>query len=129
MAFLFFLLAVGGFSAGAQELKLRRGGFIGVAAAPVPDEVRDRLHLTGGVLVQSIIDGGTAQAAGLAANDIITEVNDQKVTGPDDFARLARALRAGDAATLTGFRNGQPLTKRIVVKPRPSEAGVDADVR
>ncbi len=129
MAVLFFLLAVGGLSAGGQELKLKRGGFVGVAVAPVPDEVRDRLHLTGGALIQSIVDGGTAQAAGLAANDIITEVNDHKVAGPDDFVQMARGLRAGDEATLVGFRDGQPLTRRIVVKPRPPETGVAADVR
>src|SRR3982750_3809832 len=88
MVVLLFLLIVGWGAAYGQELKLKRGGFIGVAVAPVPDEVRDRLHLTGGALIQSIVDGGTAQAAGLAANDIITEVNDHKVAGPDDFVQM-----------------------------------------
>lgn len=129
MAGLFFLIATCAASTYGQEMTLRRAGFIGVAVAAVPNEARDRLHLGGGVLIQRLVDGGTAQAAGLAPNDIITQVNDHKIEGVDDFTQTARALRAGEEATLIGFRDGQPLTRRVVVKPRPPEPGVDDDVR
>lgn len=125
---LFLLVAACAASTCGQEPTLRRAGFVGVAVVAVPDEARQRLHLSGGVLVQRLVEGGTAQAAGLVPNDIITQVNDHKVEGVDDFTQAARALRAGEEATLIGFRDGQPLTKRVVVKPRPPEPGGDADV-
>src|SRR5689334_15744862 len=99
-----------------QEATLRRAGFVGVSVAAVPDDSRARLRLNGGVIVQSLVEGGSAQAAGLAPKDIITQIGDHKVEGVDDFTGAVRALRAGDEVAIIGFRDGQPLSKRVAIK-------------
>jgi S1-C subfamily serine protease len=73
----------------AQEL--RRSGFVGLQVTSIPDAApADReLARDVGVLVQALVDDGSAKAAGLEPNDIITDVGDHTVTGVADF-RAAR---------------------------------------
>jgi uncharacterized protein len=109
-----------------QELK--RAAFVGVRAGALTDEARARLHLTGdGVLVLGLVEGGSAKAAGLQTDDVITQVNEHKVAGPDDFVATVTKLRAGDSVTLHFVRGGAAQTKQLVLKPRPYESSPDAE--
>jgi dienelactone hydrolase len=111
---------------GAAEL--RRSGFIGVSAAALTDETRASLPAgTSGIVVQAVIDGGSAKAAGLEPADVITEVGDHAVADVADFVRTVKALHAGDTATIHLRRGGEPITKRLVVKPKPYESAPDVD--
>jgi uncharacterized protein len=125
LAFSVFLLALAASVCG-QELK--RAGFVGVRAGQLTDEVRARLHYTGdGVVVLGVVDGGSAKAAGLQADDIITQVGEHKVAGTDDFVSTVSRLRAGDQITIHFVRAGAEQTVQLVVKPRPFESSPDAD--
>lgn len=111
---------------GAQEL--RRAGFVGVRAGALTREARARLHFEGeGVLVLALVEGGSAKGAGLQPDDIITQVNEQKVASTDDFVAAVTRLRAGDAVTIHFVRGGAAQTKQLVLKPRPYESDPDAD--
>ena len=112
-------------SLGAVQ-ELRRSGFLGVVAVQIPDAVR-RANETG-VLVQSLVEGGSAKAADIQPNDIITQVNEHRVSDVNDFVQVARSLRAGDMATIRLRRGEATLTKQVAVKPRPYETAPDADV-
>lgn len=69
-----FLLACGCIATGQE---LRRSGFVGVRAGALTDELKAKLHLpvAGGIVVQDLVEGGSAKDAGLLPNDIITEIN------------------------------------------------------
>ena len=109
----------------AQELK--RAAFVGVRAGPLTDEARARLHFTGdGVLVLGLVEGGSARDAGLQTDDVITQVNEQKVAGPEDFVATVSRLRAGDSVTIHFWRGGAAQTRQLVLKPRPFESVPDA---
>src|SRR5262249_40451123 len=97
----------------AQEL--RRSGFIGVQVVAAADGVR----------VQALVDGGSAKAAGLEANDVITGVDDRHVVDVADFVNLVRGLRAGDVRTLRVRRGGAMLDVSVPIRPRPYEQAPD----
>jgi pimeloyl-ACP methyl ester carboxylesterase len=111
-------------SAGAQQL--RRAGFVGVVAVPIPDAARSAKEH--GILVQGLVDGGSAKEAGIEPNDIIWQVNDHRVTDVADFVQTVLDLRAGDTAVIRLRRGEVELTQRVPVKPRPLEAAPDVNV-
>lgn len=128
--FRLFVLLVGAlvFSVPLTAQELRRSGFLGVTAAPVPDASRKQLEANQtGILVTGVVEGGSAKAAGIEPNDIITQVNDHKVSDVNDFVKTAKSLRAGDVATISLQRGSERLTKRVPVKPRPYESAPDVD--
>ena len=82
-----------------------------------------------GVLVQRVVDGGSANAAGIRANDVITSIDGHDVTGVSDFVDRVRAFRAGDRVPVTLRRDGQSLSLQLAIRPRPYEAASDVNVR
>ena len=55
----------------------------------------------------SVYDGSDAQAKGVATGDIITAVNNTRVTSIDELNRVKNQFSAGDTVTLTIYRRGQ----------------------
>src|SRR5207245_2470796 len=110
---------------------LRRSGFVGVQVVQVSGDVRTTLKLSSdiGVRVQALVDGGSAKAAGLHPNDVITQVGPRVVSGVSDFVQLVKRFRAGDVAVLTINRDRQVLTLQIPIRPRPIEAADGVNVR
>jgi pimeloyl-ACP methyl ester carboxylesterase len=80
-----------------------------------------------GILVASLVDGGSAKAAGIEPNDIITQINGHKVIDVSGFVQFARGLHAGDVATITLLRGSERLMKEVPLKPRPYESAPDTD--
>jgi pimeloyl-ACP methyl ester carboxylesterase len=110
----------------AQEL--RRSGFLGIAAVELTDAARKQLPPNEtGILVQNLVEGGTAKDSGILINDIITQVNEHKVVDVNDFVQTAKSLHAGDRATIHLRRGGEPLIKQLLVKPRPYETAPDVE--
>jgi pimeloyl-ACP methyl ester carboxylesterase len=118
------------FSRGTVAQELRRSGFIGVAAAALTEAAHKQLAPNeSGILVQNVVDGGSAKDLGIQANDIITQINDHKVLDVNDFVQTVRTLRAGDTATIHLRRSGAAVTKQLLVKPRPYESAPDVDTQ
>jgi len=124
--FALMLLTVFPFVSAGQEL--RRSGFIGVAAADLTDAARKQLGPNeSGILVQSLVEGGSAKDAGIQPGDIITQVNERKLVDVADFVNFVKTLHAGDTASIHLRRTGVALTKQLLVKPRPYEAAAGVD--
>lgn len=116
------------FSSLLSGQELRRSGFLGVTAVPIPDGARTQLEPNEtGILVKSVVEGGSARAADIRADDLITQVNDHKVIDVGDFVQTVKTLRAGDVVTISLRRGSEHLTKRMPVKPRPYESAADVD--
>lgn len=60
---------------------LRRGGTFGVRVIPVPQEMREKLKLLEGtgILVAEVFSGGSAEAAGILADDIILKFDETTI--------------------------------------------------
>ncbi len=64
----------------------------------------------GGAHVLGVLDDSPAQAAGIAAGDIITAVGHHPVTDMADLAKAVSEHSAGDTVTVNGLRNGASVT-------------------
>jgi S1-C subfamily serine protease len=103
-------------------------GFHGTVIGP---EVRKvlKLSLTDGLLVEVVEPGSPAEIAGvrggeieftlgtislLLGGDIVTTINGVAATDADKIAPMMRALKVGDAMSLSVFRDGQ--TRQVTYK-------------
>ena len=71
--------------------ELRRSGFLGVTAVPIPDETRKQLDPSEtGIMVKSVVQGGSAKDADIRADDVITQVNNHRVIDVTDFVQTVK---------------------------------------
>jgi S1-C subfamily serine protease len=67
-----------------------------------------------GVLIAKVMPQSPAQSAGLESGDVITELNGQLVTAPEQVQRLVEEIPVGTAVNLQIDRNGR--SQSIAVK-------------
>ena len=68
-----------------------------------------------GALVSQVNEESPAEKAGLKAGDIITQINDTKITQATQVKTTISLLRVGGDANMTVNRNGRELKLRVVV--------------
>ncbi|MEM7164488.1 MAG: PDZ domain-containing protein [Planctomycetota bacterium] len=93
----------------------RRGAGARGGAGNSPRGGRAYLGITptagdGGVEIARVAEGGPAAGMGLRAGDVITALNDTKVTDTNDLRRALRGLSAGDEVRITVNRDGATQT-------------------
>ena len=108
-------------------------GITGISLSPGLSEGL-KLAVKEGVLVVQIIPGSPAAQAGLRGGqrevivrglriplggDIITGIDDHKVTGMKQMVRLLDKLKVGETMTLRIFRDGQPMDLKVLLAERP----------
>jgi alpha-beta hydrolase superfamily lysophospholipase len=79
----------------------------------------------GGVSVQQVFPGSTAEAGGLKAGDRIARVQGQDVAALPEFLKTVRALRVGQELRLGIERDGQSQDLALTMKEWPREPGSD----
>ncbi len=101
------------------------GSWLGVQTHEVTAENVKQLKLPAerGALVGKIIPDSPAAKAGLKENDVITEVNGQRVEGTAQFRRMIREIPAGRSTQLTVFRAGQSQTINVTLSKMESHDG------
>lgn len=94
---------------------------LGVYITTVSEELANYYGLpTAGVLVQSVIDGGSAAGSDIRTNDIITSFNGQPVFTAEQLTEAVKKCKVGDMVDITLVRNGE--TKTVAVKLMKSTA-------
>ena len=78
-----------------------------------------------GFLVTSSDPAGPAQAAGVAALDIISKLNDQWLVNESQLAALLRLQSPGDSVQLAGFRHGKPIEFTVTLGTAPAQKSPD----
>jgi serine protease Do len=69
----------------------------------------------------AVIPGSPADKAGIEENDIILEVNGEKLGDGDDFATRIRKFAVGETITLRVYHNGDEKDVRVTLEKAPSE--------
>lgn len=95
--------------------------YIGVTVTNVSSEAQN-YGLPAGAAVASVVEGSPAEEGGLAANDIITEVNGTVITGSSDLVDYVGEKSTGDALNLKVYRQGQILDLTVVVGSQTTSA-------
>jgi len=84
------------------------GSWLGVETREVTADNVKEFKLPGerGVVIGKVLDDSPAAKAGLKDNDVITEINGQRIEGASQFRRVIREIPAGRSVQLTVWRNG-----------------------
>ncbi|HEY6759426.1 MAG TPA: trypsin-like peptidase domain-containing protein [Baekduia sp.] len=75
-----------------------------------------------GALVQSLVRGGAAAAAGVRLGDLVVAVGGHKVAGVNDLIAAVAKLTPGQKTTITVVRDGKTLSLSITPAKQPTRA-------
>ena len=97
------------------EFAFGDGSWLGVEPSEVTSDKAKELKLPAehGVLLDKVMNDSPASKAGLKENDVVTEINGQRVEGAAQFRRMLREIPAGRTAQLTVWRDGR--TRSVTV--------------
>ncbi|MBV9661531.1 MAG: PDZ domain-containing protein [Acidimicrobiales bacterium] len=93
--------------------------FFGISVAPIPPGAAAEAGTTPGLYVLSVTPGGPTANAGLRTGDIITKIDRQSATDPNQLFALTLTRRAGDTVPITYERNGQSTTVTVNLGSQP----------
>lgn len=109
---------------------LPRKGWLGVAAQP-PNATQAeaaKVKVGEGLVVNTIIPGGTFDIAGVKTGDIILTINQKPVNTSAQLIATAQSLAEGDAVTVDLISGTSRTTKKAVVKGKLKENSENAEV-
>ena len=91
--------------------------WLGVGTSEVTAETTKELKLPAerGVVLGKIVENSPAAKSGLKENDVVTEINGQRVEGTSQFRRMIREIPAGRAVQLTVWRDGRSQTISVTL--------------
>lgn len=76
-----------------------------------------------GVKVTDVIEGTTAYYGGIKKGDIITNINKQKITSPDELIDLISSMQPGQEIKLELKRDGKKQSKELVLGKQKKSNG------
>jgi serine protease Do len=91
--------------------------WLGVETNEVTSDVVKELKLPAerGVVIRNVTPDSPAAKAGLKENDVISEVNGQRVEGTTQFRRMIHEIPSGRSVTLTVWRDGRSQTVGVTL--------------
>jgi predicted metalloprotease with PDZ domain len=91
--------------------------WLGVESEEISAEKAKELKLPAerGVLLERVVPDSPAAKAGLKDNDVITEINGQRVEGAAQFHRMIHEIPAGRSAQFTVWRDGHAQTISVTL--------------
>lgn len=95
------------------------GAYFGLSAVPIASEAAAELGVPAGLYVRSVSPGGPAEQAGIAAGDVVTEIDGDPATSLDVLLRASLTRQAGDEVSVGYVRDGQPATTTVTLAERP----------
>jgi serine protease Do len=93
-------------------------GFLGINIADLDNDVANELglNISQGVLVESLVDGGAAQYAGVLPNDVIVQANGKSVKSSADLLEVVGGSKAGETVALVVNRSGKQESLSVLLK-------------
>jgi serine protease Do len=93
------------------------GGWLGVGVSEVSADKMKALKLPEerGALLGKIVPDSPAAKAGLKENDVVLEINAQRVEGTEQFRRMIHEIPSGRTANLTVWRDGRSQNIKVTV--------------
>lgn len=101
-----------------EELSENEKGYLGIIGSTVTSGQQEAYGLPEGIYVTSVSDDGPAKEAGLLQGDIITGIDEVKVTQMEDLSSLIKSYKVGTTITIKYKRlnNGEYKESSLEVK-------------
>jgi len=99
-------------------------GWLGIQLDEITTELAAALELKSrdGVLVNDVIEGTPAAKAGLAAGDVIVEIDNDKVNNPNELSRRVASYAPGEKVKVKVLRDGKAKTVNVTLGARDEDA-------
>ena len=97
------------------------GAYLGVSVQNTDETAAAMYNLPSGAYVYSVVEGGSADRAGVQSKDIIIDLGGHTVTNVTTLTRALRNFKAGDTTTITVVRSGAQLELSITLDEKPRE--------
>lgn len=103
-------------------------GYIGVQIETVDEVIAKSVGLdqVAGAMVQGILPGSPAKDAGIEMGDVILEIDGKKVSASNELQSIIAKKKAGDDVSLTIWRDGKKINKKVTLKPREDDGLADS---
>ncbi|GAA4852880.1 hypothetical protein GCM10023221_35940 [Luteimicrobium xylanilyticum] len=95
----------------------------GLAASTVTQETAAAFDVEAGLFVESVVDGGSADKAGLRPGDLITRLGDVTAPTTATLAHLTVTAHNGDTIDAVYLRDGKEHRTTITLAPLPATGG------
>lgn len=95
--------------------------FLGISYYLITEDEAKLRNLPQGAFVQEVVTGSGARKAGVESGDIITAIDDEKITVSNTLAKIIISYQVGDTVTLTVVRNGKTLTLTATLGEVPTD--------
>ena len=105
---------------------LRNQAYLGVTVMNMDASTASMYNLPTGPYVQTVVEGGSADNAGILPQDIIIAVGEYPVDSNATLTSTLRRFSAGDTTTITVFRAGAEVVLDITFDERPQDVGVES---
>ncbi|MBQ9662243.1 MAG: trypsin-like peptidase domain-containing protein [Oscillospiraceae bacterium] len=96
--------------------------YIGVAIAPLSDEVAGITGLKAGAVVQDVTEGAPADEAGIKVNDVIVKVGDKDISDSNDLVKVVSNSDPGDVLTFYIYRQGKEIELEVEIGSKTESA-------
>lgn len=97
-----------------QYNKVKRP-YIGISGIDLDEKTANYYNLVVGIYIKSVEDFSSAQKAGLKVGDVITAVNDQKVSTMNELNNIKNSYKIGDEIKLKINRNSVEITVNLTL--------------
>ncbi|MBD3403085.1 PDZ domain-containing protein [candidate division GN15 bacterium] len=118
-----------GLLAGMAEAKSKRVAWMGVYTQSVDRELAKAFDLGAnrGAIVNEVVEGSPAEAAGLAEDDIVIEFDGRTIRDSEDLTEAVRDQKPGDEVAIKIIREGkeQELTLTLEGRRKPAIISLD----
>ena len=94
--------------------EVRRGKF-GISVQELTEDLQQVFGVNKGVVISEVQQGSPAENSGLKRGDVLTEINDRKVTSVNDVKNTIGLLRVGEQIEIRFIREKQPFAAEIYV--------------
>lgn len=89
--------------------------FLGVEYRIVTRQMAILNEIPEGAYLMRVVDDSPASSAGLEEEDIITKIDNEKVTESNNLAKIISKKKVGDKVTLQVWRNGEEKTLAVTL--------------
>ncbi len=90
-----------------------KGGFLGVEAKNISEQMLDYFEVKHGVLIEAVTDEAPAKKTGLKAGDVITKINDREIKDYSDLVRTLNFYNPGEKVTVQYVRKGKSKSIKV----------------
>lgn len=104
-----------------QMFTMSRSPMLGVEAEALGQQLAAYFGVKDGVLVRSVLKDSAAEKAGMKAGDVITKVDGNTVTSPNELSNAVRTASSKKTFALQLMRDHKELTVNVTVDDGRSE--------